>query len=112
MEDLDLKWSSVEGYLKNRFNKKLDIKSILFILGLRELGRKETDFSKEAKMDLMNVGFCKIASISGYFETSEKDKDGWPIWNQIKPLPKMSTKEQERFIKEHVIKYFEQEALI
>lgn len=112
MENLDIKWSSVESYLKKRFSQQLDIKSILFILGLRELGRKETDFSKEAKMDLMNVGFCRIASISGYFETLEKDKDGWPIWKQIKPLPKMSTKEQERFIKEHVIKYFEQEDLI
>ncbi len=106
------KWKSVEDYLKERFDKKLDVKSILFILGLRELGRKETSLTKEEKMDLMNIGFCKIASTSGYFQLEETDKDGWPIWKQAKPLPKMNTKEQEIFIKEHVVKYFETEALI
>ena len=111
-ETIDNKWIEVEAYLKQRFNSTLDIKSILFILGLRELGRKESDLTKEEKMDLMNLGFCKIASLSGYFDILEKDKDGWPVWKQIKPLPKMKTKEQEAFIKEHVVKYFEAEALI
>lgn len=109
---IDDKWLQVEAYLKKRFDSALDIKSILFILGLRELGRKENDLTKEEKMDLMNLGFCKISSLSGYFDILEKDKDGWPVWKQIKPLPKMSTKEQELFIKQHVVKYFETEALI
>ncbi|MGB0430807.1 MAG: hypothetical protein ACPGLV_10060 [Bacteroidia bacterium] len=111
-ENFEDKWLSVESYLKDRFSKALDIKSILFILGLRELGKNETNFTKEEKMDLMNVGFCKIASKAGYFDMAEKDQDGWPIFKQIKPLPKMNTKEQEQFIKEHVVNYFETENLI
>ncbi|MBI1184158.1 hypothetical protein GC194_07795 [bacterium] len=113
MNAIDDKWPLVIEFLKGKFQEKQpDVKSVLFVLGLRELGKRQTEFSKEAKMDLMNIGFCKICSLSGYFETEGNDADGWPLWKQVKPLPKMTTKEQEKFIKEHVVKYFEAEAFI
>lgn len=112
MENLEEKWLQVVNRLKGKFDNELDVKSILFILGLRELGKVGSDFSKEEKMDLMNIGFCRIASLSGYFRTDGNDDEGWPLWKQAKPIPKMSTKEQEVFIKEHVVKYFETEKLI
>ena len=112
MEYSDDKWKAVIAFLETRFDKEMDIKAILFILGIQSLGRPSDEFSKEEKMDLMNLGFCEIAALSGFFVKADEDKDGWPIWNQAKALPKMSTKEQEQFIKAHVIKYFESEALI
>lgn len=112
MDHLEEKWEQVITHLKDKFNGEMDVKSILFILGLQELGKVGSDFSKEEKMDLMNIGFCRIASLSGYFRADGSDTDGWPLWKQAKPLPKMSNKEQERFIKEHVVKYFETEKLI
>lgn len=112
VETLDLKWEKVQEFLKKRFGKAMDIKSILFVLGLNELQKKKDDYTKEEKMDLMNIGFCKIASISGYFQETGKDADGWPKWEQRKAVPKMGTKEQEAFIKEHIILHFEEEALI
>jgi len=35
------------------------------------------------------------------------DEDGWPHFKQLKPLPSLSMIEQENFIKDHVLLYFE-----
>lgn len=109
---LDKKWAKVLLYMLQRFQKKADIKEILFVIGLRELGQKKNKFTKEQKQDLMNLAFCKAASFSGYLEVSHLDGDGWPVWKQQKPLPVMNNKEQEIFIKEHIILYFEAEGLL
>jgi hypothetical protein len=111
MENVEKEWERVVESLKSRFGKDSDVKAVLFIIGLRELGKKKKKFSKEEKQDLMNLAVCKIFSIDGYFEVQHLDADGWPVWKQAKPLPSMNAKEQEVFIKEHIIKYFEQEKL-
>lgn len=112
IETINNQWTKVQQFVKKRFGKEMDIKSILFILGLNELNNKKDDYTKEEKMDLMNIGFCRIASLSGYFQITGEDKDGWPKWEQRKAVPKMNTKDQESFIKEHIIRHFEAEALI
>jgi hypothetical protein len=111
--DNDLhKWQQVLDLFKDRFGKDADVHAILFVVGLREMGMSGGKIEKETKMDLMNLGFCRVAQLSGYFLSYENDQDGWPLWQQAKPLPKMTTKEQEAFIKEHVIRYCEHEGLI
>jgi hypothetical protein len=112
MQDLDQNWEKVKEVLKTRFGKDSDVKSVLFIIGLRELGKNKKKFTKEEKQDLMNLAVCKILSPEGYFEVSHLDGDGWPVWKQAKPLPTMNNKEQENFIKEHIIMYFADEGLL
>ncbi len=109
---LEEKWLRVQQFMQHRFNKKPDIKEILFVIGLRELGQKKNKFTKEQKTDLMNLAFCKAASFGGFFDVSHLDADGWPVWKQLKPLPVMNNKEQEHFIKQHIILYFEAEGLL
>ena len=109
---MDEQWNKVIHYLRGRFGKKMDIKSILFVLGLNELDKKKDSYEKEEKMDLMNIGFCKVTSLSGYFKMTGTDEDGWPIWEQVKAVPRMSAKEQEQFIKQHIVRHFEAETLI
>lgn len=110
-EDLADGWQRVQQTVKQRFRKTPDLKTILFLIGLRELGTVPKEVSKEEKQDLMNLATCKIFSLSGYFEASELDPDGWPIWVQKEPMPKLSVEEQESFLIEHVILYFEREKL-
>ena len=112
MQELDQNWEKVQETLKSRFGKDTDVKSVLFIIGLRELGKKKKKFTKEEKQDLMNLAVCKILSPEGYFTVSHLDGEGWPVWKQTKPLPVMNNKEQENFIKEHIITYFEDEGLL
>ncbi|MGZ5244561.1 MAG: hypothetical protein ACXWEY_03640 [Bacteroidia bacterium] len=111
-KELVEKWQKVQQFMQDRFDKKADIKELLFIIGLRELGQKKNKFTKEQKTDLMNLAFCKAASFSGYFDVAHLDADGWPVWKQLKPLPVMNNKEQEIFIKAHIILYFESEGFL
>lgn len=104
-------WERVEQTLQKRFGKEADLKSVLFIIGLREFGKKQNGFTKEEKQDLMNLATCCILSREGYFALSHMDEDGWPIFKQSKPLPVMDNRQQELFIKENVVEYFIAEKL-
>ena len=39
----------------------------------------------------------------------EHDKDGWPHFKQLKELPMHVFHEQENFLKDHILFYFEQQ---
>jgi hypothetical protein len=39
------------------------------------------------------------------------DEDGWPHFRQLKIMPTLNPAEQENFIKDHVLLYFEQQPL-
>ena len=86
-----------------------DLNSVLFLIGVQELGRGAQNFSKEEKQDLMHIGICKALSLSGFYELEGLDKDGWPHWVLVKKLPHFDLMEQENLLKTHVIEYFEKE---
>jgi hypothetical protein len=44
---------------------------------------------------------------SGFYELEGKDPDGWPHFRQLKAMPDMNPIEQENFLKDHVLLYFE-----
>ena len=110
--ELTQEWSKVVDFIKHKFNKEAVLKAVLFIVGLREYGKKKTKFTKEEKQDLMNLAFCKALSFGGYFEVAHLDGEGWPVWKQSKPIPVMNVKEQEEFIKAFLVQYFVEEELI
>jgi hypothetical protein len=105
-------WNKVIGFIQERFNKEADVKEVLFVIGLRESGKRKKKFTKEEKQDMMNLAACKVFSLNGYFEVSHLDGEGWPVWRQKKPMPQMQPKEQEEFIKKHIVQYFREEKLL
>ncbi|MCX8020872.1 MAG: hypothetical protein N2747_10300 [Chitinophagaceae bacterium] len=104
---LTQRWIHLEEQLHKRFGRTPDIETILFLIGIQETGKLHQPFSKEEKQDLMHVGLCCILLPSGYFEPEKTDANGWPHFRLLKPLPPMSLDEQERFLKEHILLYFE-----
>ena len=108
IEDIDVDWQKVIVFMNERFEKSADLKSVLFAIGLRELGRLKKKFTKEEKQDLMNLATCQILTVDGYFEVSHLDADGWPAWEQKKALPPMDAKQQELFLKRYIIRYFKE----
>ena len=106
-DDLQQRWWNLEAKLVERFGKKPDMEAILFLVGIQEFGQIKGNFTKEQKQDLMHVAVCKLMSQSGYYKLSETDKDGWPHFDQLKPMPDMNTIEQENFLKDHILLYFE-----
>ncbi len=106
-DDLQQRWWKLEAELVERFGKKPDLEAILFLIGIQEFGGTKEKFSKEQKQDLMHVATCSLLSQSGFYEIEGKDDDGWPHFKQLKPLPEMNAFEQESFLKDHVLLYFE-----
>jgi hypothetical protein len=102
------KWLDLRRKLKEQFGKAPDMNAILMLIGVRELGKIQSKFSKEEKQDLMHIATCSILSRSGYYDLEGVDADGWPHWIAKKKLPVLNLEEQEDFLKDHVLAYFEE----
>lgn len=107
-DDLQQRWWNLEAKLVERFGKKPDMETILFLIGVQELGVVNEKFTKEQKQDLMHLAVCTLLEPSGYYEMESVDEEGWPHYKQLKPMPDMTMPEQENFLKDHVLLYFEQ----
>jgi len=108
-DDLQQRWWQLEAKLVERFGKKPEMEAILFLIGMQETGFMPDKISKEQKQDLMHVAVCTLLSQSGYYVMNGKDEDGWPHFTQVKELPQYSLPEQENFLKDHVLLYFNQQ---
>ena len=110
-DDLQVRWWTLEAKLVERFGKKPDMEAVLFLIGVQEFGDIRKKFSKEQKQDLMHVAVCSLFAQSGFYELEGVDEDGWPHFRQLKALPVMNMPEQENFLKDHVLLYFERVGL-
>jgi hypothetical protein len=106
-DDLQQRWWNLEAKLVERFGKKPDMDAILFLIGIQETGFVGDKITKEQKQDLMHVAVCTILSPSGYYLNEGQDEDGWPHFKQLKALPEMHLIEQENFLRDHILMYFE-----
>lgn len=109
-EDFDARWLELLRNLRAKFGKELHLNGILFLIGVQELGQGITEFTKEQKQDLMHIATCKLFSLSGYYEFTGLDQEGWPHYKLLKPIPSANLKEQDRMLKWHILEYFEQNA--
>jgi len=107
-DDLQARWWKLEEKLLERFGKKPDMESILFLIGVQEVGGVGHSFTKEQKQDLMHVAVCTILIPGGFYELEGWDEDNWPHFKQTKELPPMEFTQQENFMKDHVLFYFSQ----
>lgn len=110
-DDLQSRWWKLEEKLIVRFGKKPDMEAILFLIGLQETAFMKSKISKEQKQDLMHVAVCTLLSESGYYSLEGKDEEGWPHFKQLKQMPALHVFEQENFLKDHVLLYFEKHEL-
>ncbi len=102
-------WEKLLVSLKSSLNSKPDVKVVLFLIGVQELGKGAKVFSKEEKQDLIHIAVCKILSLSGYFELEGTDTEGWPKWKEALPMPFLSAIDQELFLKYHILEYFSEQ---
>ncbi|MEP6512288.1 MAG: hypothetical protein ABJA79_00370 [Parafilimonas sp.] len=110
-DDLQLRWWNLEAKLAERFGKKPDLDAILFLIGLQETGFLKEKITKEQKQDLMHVAVCTALGQSGYYELENIDEDGWPHFKQLKQLPPFNLTEQENFLKDHILLYFQHQGI-
>ncbi|MFK7973146.1 MAG: hypothetical protein AB8F95_22445 [Bacteroidia bacterium] len=110
--DIQFRWEVLENKLIQQFGKRFNMESLLFMIGLRELGAHPSqEFEKEQKVDLMHIAICRLLAPSGYYRLSHQDQDGWPHWELLKPLPNTDIFSQTNLLKVHILEYFDEEDL-
>ncbi len=108
-DDIQQRWWNLEAQLVERFGKKPEMDHLLYLIGLQEMQYFKKKISKETKQDLMHVAVCTLLMPGGYYTLSGQDEEGWPQFEQLKPFPEMDFIQQENFLKDFILFYFEQE---
>ena len=108
-DDLQQRWWNLEAKLVVRFGKKPDMEAILFLIGMQETNFLNQKITKEQKQDLMHVAVCTVLAPGGYYELDHYDEDGWPHFKQLKEMPSLNLIEQENFLKDHILLYFDKQ---
>lgn len=108
--ELTNQWNSLCSFIQSNVGKKPnDLNSVLFLIGIQELGKGKKNFSKEQKQDILHIAVCKLLSFLGYYRLEGTDADGWPHWELLKPIPHVDLLSQENLLKQLAIRYFKEE---
>ena len=102
------KWNNLKTKLSVDFsdNEIIDVDSIIFLIGIQELGQFQKRFNKQKKLEVIHIAVCKLLSDYGYYEYDYTDNDGWPHYKLIKKLPNLKAGEQTILMKKAIINYF------
>ena len=106
MSNEEDQWLKLLDDLQKNFKEELSLKSILFLIGVQELNMGVRDFSKEEKLDVLHVATCSLLSVYGFYKFEKIDGDGWPHWQELKPIDSASEKDQEVLLKKAILNYF------
>ncbi len=104
-------WEKVLEFFRNKFTagETPSIDTILYIIGVQELGKGFRNFTKDEKLNLMHLATCRLLEPYGIFEQTHIDNEGWPHFKQKKSLP--SGKDFELY-RQAIIRYFKKQRLI
>ncbi len=106
---LKLQWDEVREKLSNKFGggEIMDVDSIIYLIGVQELGKGYGKFNKDEKINIMHIAICKLLEPFGYYEFDYFDEEGWPHYQVIDELPNLKPGEQSILMKEAIVMYFE-----
>lgn len=108
--DIQLKerWEMIVEKLSHQFadGDRLDLDSIIYLIGVQELGQVHQKFKKDQKLDLMHIAICKLLEPYGFYEFDFVDEDGWPHYKVKAQLPFLKAGEQSVLMKEAIVNYF------
>ena len=68
MENLNEQWDKLLLQLQKDMVEDLDLKGVLFLIGVQELQMGIKEFSKEEKQDILHLAVCKLLTPYGYFK--------------------------------------------
>ncbi len=115
-EQLKERYSAVVEKLAARFadgdKGAMDLDSIIYLVGVQELGQLDKVFKKDEKMNLMHIAICRLLEPFGYYQYDYDDPDGWPHYKMLEPLPALKAGEQQILMKEAIVQYFLDKELI
>ena len=107
-EILKIRWQKVVRKLSDQFadGEELDLDSIIYLIGIQELGQIHRSYKKDEKVHLMHIAICRLLEPYGYYEFDYFDEDGWPHYKVLTSLPHLKAGEQSLLMKEAIVNYF------
>ncbi|MBB1139468.1 hypothetical protein [Myroides sp. WP-1] len=107
-EQLKKRWDDVVQKISTRFGdgEVLDLESIIYLIGVQELGKIKKRYKKDDKVNLMHIAICRLLEPYGYYEFDRYDDDGWPHYTVKEQLPALRAGEQSVLMKEAIVHYF------
>lgn len=114
--DIQLKerWEQLVTLLSDRFSQgeNLDLDSIIYLVGVQELGQVHREFKKDEKVNLMHIAICRLLEPYGFYEFDFFDEEGWPHYKVKEELPPLKAGEQAVLMKEAIVNYFVEREVI
>lgn len=106
-------WKKVEYFFISNFGMEQNppLESILFLIGIQELGGGKQKYSKDDKLNLLHIAICRLLEPYGFYQFSGYDNDGWPQYETKEVLPQLKPNEQSLLMKKAIIQYFIDENL-
>jgi len=105
-------WDILLEILTEKFGMEPDLQSVLFLIGVQELGMGYKKFKKDEKLNILHIAICTVLEPYGYYEFEGRDKDGWPHFKIKERLPFLKASEQNNLMIKAVIEYFKKEGIL
>lgn len=106
-------WGRVEQFFQENFDteKNVPIDTLLFLIGVQELGSGAQKYSKDDKLNIIHIAVCRLLEPFGYYKFSHYDDDGYPHFEALEAVPELKPNEQQILMKKAIIQYFIDEKL-
>jgi len=106
-------WNKIETFFLENFRMEPNppIETLLFLIGIQELGSGKQNYSKDDKLNLIHIAVCRLLEPYGYYKFAGY-KDGWPNYEKLQEVPELKPNEQSILMRKAIIQYFLDENLI
>lgn len=105
MENKDSGWEELLLKVSKKFNVLADFDFLLFLIGIQERGTGYMKYSKEEKMDLINLARCILFEQKGFYTCNGVDDAGWPTFDVVHEINDIPPSERESILKEAMMNY-------
>lgn len=99
-------WPELCEALSKQFNLDVDLNGVLFLVGVRERGLTLQPFTKEEKLNLINLGSCILYLEMGLLDKTGIDPEGWPVFKQKALALSIPEERKHKILQECALKYF------
>jgi hypothetical protein len=110
--DFNEQWETFLLKASKAFNVMANYEFLLFIIGIQELGQGYKAYSKQEKMDLINLALSKLMTLNGMMVETGRDNEGWPTFEVVGDKKELLPSELDKVLKISMMAYFEKELFV
>jgi hypothetical protein len=111
-DELDQQWLQLLNKLAEKHTIKPDMDGVLLLIGIRESGLPQKEFTTYEKINLVQMAVCTVLVPARYYELFWVEDSGWPHYKQLVREPEMSPQQRQDFLKPYIIQYAQKNKMI